>query len=188
MVCVPGIPCFKTGLEWSPSPSNYHYALGKQSTEVIILKAENQYCPVLRIWFVSLSTVLCVKETRWLKVQGHWELECNPNQLLHCYCYPLSIPHIIYEWIWNRGVMIPTGENQMTGRKTCPSGTSSTTNSSLHGEKAVTNHNTLSPKSQALFIVLNDSVSSAKVNKSPTFSLLKALVVFKCFNQTPNQN
>jgi hypothetical protein len=41
---------------------------------------------------------------------------------------PLSILHMIHEWIWSSGGMILTGENRRTRKKTCPSATLSTTN------------------------------------------------------------
>jgi hypothetical protein len=41
---------------------------------------------------------------------------------------PLSIPQMIYKWIWSIGGMILTGEHRRTRRKTCPSATLSTTN------------------------------------------------------------
>jgi hypothetical protein len=41
---------------------------------------------------------------------------------------PLSIPHMIHEWIWGKGGMILTGKNRRSRRKTYPGVTFSTTN------------------------------------------------------------
>jgi hypothetical protein len=40
---------------------------------------------------------------------------------------PLSIPQMIYQWMWSNGAVL-TGKCVRTRRKTCPSATSSTTN------------------------------------------------------------
>jgi hypothetical protein len=44
---------------------------------------------------------------------------------------PLSVPQMIYEWIWSSGGMILTGENRRNRRKTCHSAALSTKNPTL---------------------------------------------------------
>jgi hypothetical protein len=75
---------------------------------------------------------------------------------IYCCCYGVGLflwnwaanGPIVREWIWSSGGIILTGENRRTRRRTCPSATLCTTNSTwtvlsanpgLRGEKPATN-------------------------------------------------
>jgi hypothetical protein len=102
--------------------------------------------PELNIYWVLIYRT-CIS---WVSVALRY---CSDGMRL-CFCGtgiltgPLSIPHMIYEWIWSSGGMILIRENRRTRRKSYPSATLSTINpiltelgaeSGLRDEKPATN-------------------------------------------------